>query len=96
MVKQTMVHLTEEQLARADVEAARRGLSRSALIREARDAHLSQSRGAELDRQMLAGYDRTPQADDDAWGDLAEVADRATREAMARLAAEEARGPGGW
>jgi Arc/MetJ-type ribon-helix-helix transcriptional regulator len=89
MVKQTMVHLTEDQIAQADAEAGRRGVSRSAVVRAALDAYLEAGRTATLDRQMREGYARVPQATLDEWGDLGALADRTTRQALARLAAEE-------
>ncbi|MEX0789156.1 MAG: ribbon-helix-helix protein, CopG family [Actinomycetota bacterium] len=91
MVKQTMVHLTVEQIAQADAEAERRGISRSAVVRAALDTYFEAGRTATLDRQMLDGYERVPQATPDEWGDLGALADRTTRQALMRLAAEEER-----
>jgi hypothetical protein len=92
-----MVHLTEDQIVQADGEAKRRGISRSALVRDALDAYLQSGRTATLDRQMQAGYDRIPQAGPDEWGSLEDLADRSTRESLSRLAAEEkSAGTGSW
>ncbi|CAN5647454.1 hypothetical protein BH24ACT15_BH24ACT15_14570 [soil metagenome] len=97
MVKQTMVHLTEELIERADAEARKRSVSRSALIREALGAFLADSTDAAIDRRMQQGYDAIPQATTDDWGDLASLADRSTRELMKRLAVEErAAGADSW
>lgn len=57
---QTLVQLTDELVAALDTEAARRRLSRSALIREVLEAHLSAESEAEIDRRIIEGYTRIP------------------------------------
>jgi len=80
-----MVQLSDELVRLLDEEAARRGLSRSALIREAVEAHL----GASVGRAIADGYRRIPPATPDEWGDLGDVADASARELLHRLDAEE-------
>ncbi len=58
---QTLVQLNEELLRRLDERAAREGRSRSALIREAIEAHMYDERSAEIDRQIVEGYTRMPE-----------------------------------
>lgn len=87
---QTLVQLSDELVSLLDLEAAKRGVSRSALIREILGEHLHDQREAELDRRMVAGYQRLPQDDArDAWGDLDAWTDGNTRRNRAALAAEE-------
>lgn len=96
MLKQTMVHLSEEQLAEADLEATRRGLSRSALIRQALDELLASRRGLALDGAMQSGYDRMPVVAGDQWGDGGS-SDSATRSVLHELTeAEQAAGKDPW
>ena len=69
---QTIVHLNEALLARLDERAARESRSRSALIRDAIDAYLRDEAVAEVDRQIVEGYQRVPQTDvEDAWAEAA-------------------------
>jgi metal-responsive CopG/Arc/MetJ family transcriptional regulator len=82
--KQTLVQLTDELVELLDREAVRRGMSRSALIREAVEAHLHDAREAEIDRQIVEAYTRMPQTEEElAW------ADATTADAMRRLEEEE-------
>ena len=84
--KQTLVQLTDELVDLLDREAVRRGMSRSALIREAIEQHLHDAREAEIDRQIVEAYTRMPQTDEElAW------ADATTADAMRRLEEEERR-----
>ena len=69
---QTIVQLNEALLARLDERAARESRSRSALIRDAIDAYLRDEAVAEVDRQIVEGYQRVPQTDvEDAWAEAA-------------------------
>ena len=86
---QTMVQLTTELLHDLDLEASARGVSRSAVIREALEAHLRASREDQIGNQIVAGYRRFPAAVPDVWGSPDETADIAALELMQRLAAEE-------
>ncbi len=61
--KQTLVQLSDEILAELDLEVGRRGISRSALIREAVAAHLKGTSEAELVRQYIDGYRRFPETE---------------------------------
>jgi len=86
-----MVQLTDELIAVLDEAAARRGVSRSALIRTALEEFLRADREAVIDRQITEGYERIPPATPDEWGDLLAVADRSTVDLLQRLDAEERR-----
>lgn len=86
-----MVQLTDELLAALDIEAARRGVSRSALIREILDGHLAEHHEAALSRAIVDGYRRVPPGTPDEWGPLSDLADRSALETLQRLDAEEAR-----
>ncbi|HEX8754484.1 MAG TPA: ribbon-helix-helix protein, CopG family [Solirubrobacterales bacterium] len=57
---QTLVQLNDELLRRLDERAAREGRSRSALIREAIEAHLHDEEKARIDREIIEGYERIP------------------------------------
>lgn len=57
---QTLVQLNDELLRRLDERAAREGRSRSALIREAIEAHLYDEEKARIDREIVEGYERIP------------------------------------
>ena len=97
MVRQTMVQLTEELVDVLDREAARRQLSRSALIREILHEHLSEAAEARLSERIVAGYRRVPPATPDGWAAIAELTDTSTRELLERLDEEErASGHGTW
>lgn len=82
---QTMVQLTEELVAELDAEAARRDVSRSALVREAIAQFLAGGRQAVAVDQYVEGYRRIPPGIPDEWGDLAPANDRAGREVAQRL-----------
>lgn len=84
-----MVQLSDELVEHLDREAARRGVSRSALIRDAVAAFLLESGEAEIARTIVEGYRRIPQGEPDEWGDLAAMADQANRELLQRLDDEE-------
>lgn len=86
---QTIVQLTEELVAALDAEAARRGVSRSALIREAVVTLLADRREEAVTRSIVDGYTRVPPANPDEWGDLEAQSERATLEVLWRLDAEE-------
>lgn len=86
---ETIVQLSTELREQLDLEAARRGTSRSALIREAIEAYLAETSSAAIARRIVEGYTRVPQAAPDEWGDLAAQSDRASVETLQRLDAEE-------
>lgn len=86
---ETIVQLTSDLVELLDAEAARRKTSRSALIREAVTAYLSEAADAAVTTSIVDGYQRVPQGQPDEWGDPAAFADRSTRETMQRLDAEE-------
>jgi metal-responsive CopG/Arc/MetJ family transcriptional regulator len=62
---QTLVQLNEELLRRLDERAAREGRSRSALIRDAIEAYLYDAAKEKIDREIVEGYERIPQTDED-------------------------------
>lgn len=68
---QTLVQLSDELVALLDERAARLRRSRSDLIREALEGFLAEDAGAEVSRQIVAGYERVPQGDDglDRWAE---------------------------
>lgn len=86
---QVVVQLTDELVELVDAEAAARGVSRPAVIREVLMSHLAERREAEISRQIVEGHERVPPARPDEWGDLEALGDRATRDLAARLDDEE-------
>lgn len=94
---QTMVQLTDDLVAALDAEAARRGVSRSALIREAVSSHLAEKVEEAVGAAIVDGYRRVPPSTPDEWGSPEEFGDVSTRETAQRLDAEErARGFETW
>jgi len=87
-----MVQLSDELIGLVDAEAARRGVSRSALIREAITDHLAASRQVVITRQIVEGYQRVPPTTPDAWGELEHHQDEATLELLQRLDSDERAG----
>lgn len=87
--KQTLVQLDRTLLAMLDQRAAKRGVSRSQVIREAVEAHIGDDYEAEISRQIIAGYERMPQSTPDEWGEPSSFAAVAARDLHRRLAAEE-------
>ena len=77
--QQTLVQLTDRLLAALDERAARDGVSRSRLIREAVEAYLAADRSAAIDRAIVDGYTRIP-PEEDPW------AEAAARESIGREA----------
>jgi hypothetical protein len=67
-MKSVMLQLREDQIARLDAEAARSGVSRSKLIRDAVDARLSGHVDTDLADRYRVAYAGHPGSD--AWGDL--------------------------
>jgi len=62
---QTLVQLSEDLLRRLDERAAREGRSRSALIRDAIEAHLYDEENVRIDREIKEGYERFPETDEE-------------------------------
>ena len=94
---QTMVQLSDDLVRMLDGEVARRGLSRSAVIREVLEESLADERAAEIGRRIAEGYRRIPPATPDEWGDIAAQTDAATADALHKLDAEErAQGHPAW
>jgi len=63
--KQTLVQLSDELIEQLDNEASRRGISRSALIREAVTQQMRAANEEELVRQYVEGYRRFPQTEEE-------------------------------
>ncbi len=62
---QTLVQLTDALLRRLDERAAREGRSRSALIRDAIEAYLHDEAKARIDREIIEGYERIPETEEE-------------------------------
>ena len=62
---QTLVQLNDELVALMDQRAARLRRSRSDLIRKALEQFLADDAEAEVSRQIVEGYTRIPQEDDE-------------------------------
>lgn len=86
---QTLVQLTDELVAALDEQAARLGVSRSALIRQAIEAHLADELESRVTAALLDGYSRIPQGAADEWGDIAGQTRAATLSTLRRLDEEE-------
>jgi predicted transcriptional regulator len=87
-----MVQLNEQLLGDLDRRAARDRISRSQLIRQAVEDYLAKDREAEIDRQIVEGYQRMPQGgenDIDEWGDLGLAVTALSIETFRRLDEEE-------
>jgi predicted transcriptional regulator len=94
---QTLVQLTDDLVALLDEEAAERGVSRSALIREVLTGHVEERRQASVSDAIVDGYRRIPPSTPDAWGDAEQLTDQATADLLQRLEAEDDRdGHGPW
>ena len=65
--RQTLVQLDDARLAALDQRAAATGRSRSDLIREGVDLLLATGDEAAVDAAILAGYERHPAPEPDAW-----------------------------
>jgi predicted transcriptional regulator len=95
-----MVQLSGDLVEALDRHAARAGVSRSQVIRDAVEAFLASDRAATIDRQIVGGYIKTPQGgefDVDEWGDLSAMMPTLTADQQKQLTAEErARGVEPW
>jgi hypothetical protein len=87
---QDLVQLTDELVALLDAEAANRGVSRSALIRQLLTEHTAGHRETAVDSRVVEGYQQIP-AQPDAWGDLVELTDQAVADLLRRLDEDESR-----
>ncbi len=83
------MQLNEALIAALDERAARQGVSRSHLIREAVESYVRDDLDAEIARKIIAGYRRHPQWEPDEWGDLLALSDRAAGDTHRRLDEEE-------
>ncbi len=86
---QTIVQLNAALVKRLDACALRRGISRSALIREAVEHLLDDDPEELVTTTIVEGYRRSPQAAPDEWGEVFAVVDTSTSELLGRLEAEE-------
>jgi metal-responsive CopG/Arc/MetJ family transcriptional regulator len=62
---QTLVQLSDQLLRRLDERAAREGRSRSALIRDAIALYMADDARDEVSRQIVEGYERIPDTEDE-------------------------------
>lgn len=72
--RQTLIQLDDERLAALDQRAAAEGRSRSDVIREAVDLLLGTGDAGAIDAAIVAGYERQPQPDADAWAIASTIA----------------------
>ena len=79
-LRPTMVQLPEDLVNRLDRRAAREGVSRSRLIRDALSGYLAADADNAVAEQYEAGYSRTPFGAPDEWGDLETFHDVLARE----------------
>lgn len=86
-----MVQLTDQLRSMLDDTADRRGVSRSALIRQILEEFLRSSGEAAVSRSIVEGYRRVPPSTPDEWGDPTELTDRTALDLLQRLDAEERR-----
>ena len=87
-----MVQLNEQLLDLLDQRAARAGVSRSQIIRDAIEAYLATDRQTAIDSEIVDGYTRRPQTgeyDADEWGDLGPLVSALTVVQQRRLSDEE-------
>lgn len=90
-MRQTLLQLSDNLVEALDKRARHLGVSRSRLVRELLEAALADN--ASIDRALIDGYRRRPQADArDAWGDLDAWTDANTRRNRNALTQED----GGW
>ena len=68
-----LVQLSDELVGALDERAARRGLSRSELIRRAVETYVGSDEDAEIDRAIVEGYTRIPPDEHDPWADRAAI-----------------------
>ena len=71
--RQTIVQLSDELVALLDERAARRGVSRSQLIRTAIEAYIASDEDAAIDAAIVEGYTRIPPPDHDPWAEAAAI-----------------------
>jgi metal-responsive CopG/Arc/MetJ family transcriptional regulator len=62
---QTLVQLSDQLLRQLDERAAREGRSRSALIRDAIALYMADDARDEVSRQIVEGYERIPDTEDE-------------------------------
>lgn len=89
---QTLVQLTDDLVQLLDQRAARTGVSRSYVIREAVEEFLAADREGTIDRQIVDGYQKMPQGgeyDADGWGNLDRQLTALTGDQMKQLNQEE-------
>jgi Arc/MetJ-type ribon-helix-helix transcriptional regulator len=86
-LRPTMVQLPTDLVARADQRAAREGVSRSHVIREALTAFLVDDERERIARVYDEGYGRFPYGVEDEWGSV-----QAFHDALARERASSPRG----
>jgi hypothetical protein len=84
-----MVQLTDDLVSALSREADRRGVSRSALIRQVLQDFLDAEGEEAIGRRIADGYRRVPPATPDEWGAPEAAGDESTTALLQRLDAEE-------
>lgn len=81
--RQTLVQLTDDLVVILDAIAAKRGMTRSALIRSVLESFVGREDESEKDRQLIEGYTRIPPGGEDEWGSLDDWAEWGLQKAVA-------------
>lgn len=68
--RQTLVQLTDDLVIILDAIAAKRGVTRSALIRTVLESFVGREDEEEKDRRLIEGYTKFPPELEDEWGPL--------------------------
>jgi len=68
--KQVLLQLTDDLVRRLDRVSKEKGLSRSAIVRDALERYVSRESEEEMDRRLIEGYTRfPPDGEFDAWSE---------------------------
>lgn len=68
--RETLIQLSDELVSALDELSVRRGMNRSALVREVLEGFVAREREDEKDRRLVEGYTRFPPGLPDEWGDI--------------------------
>ncbi|MGH2772337.1 MAG: ribbon-helix-helix protein, CopG family [Actinomycetota bacterium] len=90
-MKPTMLQMTPAMVLALDRQAGKKGISRSALVREIVEKYLKDDEESAISARIVEGYRRIPPATPDTWGDLSAVTEAATADLLNRLDEEERR-----
>jgi hypothetical protein len=78
--RETLVQLSDELVRALDEISERRGMSRSALIRQLLERFIAGEDEAQKDRRLVEGYRRFPPHEPDEWGDVQAWSEQAVAE----------------